>query len=96
MIAAYNSFSPGFAQGAGLSSIVKINGIARKVPSNSQCVVTIVGQAGAQITNGIIGDNLNLGTQWALPALVTIPPVVRSMSPRHAPQRARRQRRPEH
>ncbi len=74
VIAAYNSFSPANAQGAGLSSIVKINGISRKVPSNSQCVVTVIGQAGAQITNGVVGDNLNLGTQWALPALVTIPP----------------------
>lgn len=73
VIAAYNSFSPATAQGSGLSSVVKINGLARKTSSASQCVVTLVGQTGTQISNGVIGDNLNLGTQWALPALVTIP-----------------------
>lgn len=74
VIAAYNSFSPATAQGIGLSSVVKINGLARKASSASQCVVTLVGQAGTQISNGIVGDNLNLGTQWALPATVIIPP----------------------
>ena len=72
-VAVYNSFSPATAQGAALSSVVKINGIARKVPTASTATVTIVGVAGTIITGGIVGDNQSLGTQWALPASVTIP-----------------------
>lgn len=71
-IAVYNAFSPSTAVGVGLSSVVKINGIRRSTPSNSQCPVVCVGTVGTQIVNGVIGDNQNLGTQWALPALVTI------------------------
>lgn len=72
-IATYNQFSPATAQGAGLSSNVKQNGLARQITSNSTAPITIVGQVGAVILNGVVGDNQNLGTQWALPALVTIP-----------------------
>lgn len=72
-IAVFNSFRPGFAQGAGLSSIVKINGLRRLVSSNSTAVVRVVGQVGSVITNGLIGDDLSLGTVWALPETVTIP-----------------------
>jgi uncharacterized phage protein gp47/JayE len=72
-IAIYNAFSPATAQGAGLSSLVKINGLVRRSPSNSSAVVTIVGQVGTIITNGIVGDNLGLGTKWALPETVIIP-----------------------
>lgn len=72
-IAVYNNQSPAYAQAAALSSLVKINGIARNIATNSQAVVTAVGVAGTIITNGIVGDSLNLGTQWALPATVTIP-----------------------
>lgn len=71
--AVYNAFSPVFAQGTGLSSVVKINGIRRNVPSNSTCVVTIVGVALTPINNGQVGDNQGLGTTWTLPFLVTIP-----------------------
>lgn len=72
-IAAYLSFSPTYAVGAGLSSVVKINGLQREVPTNSTAVVSIVGQVGTVITNGIIGDSLGLGTQWTLPTPLTIP-----------------------
>lgn len=72
-IAVYNEFSPATAQGAGLSSVVKINGLARLVASNSTVDVTIVGQVGTVINNGVVGDNLDLGTQWLLPGTVTIP-----------------------
>jgi len=71
-IAAYLSFSPSTAQYAALSSNVKINGIARAVPSNSQSDVICIGQAGTLITNGIVQDQA--GNSWALPASVTIPP----------------------
>ncbi len=70
-IAAYNNFSPATAQGNGLSSIVKTNGIARRVATNSTVDVTIVGVAGSVITNGKVGDAL--GNVWNLPASVTIP-----------------------
>ena len=68
----YNAFSPATAQGAGLSSVVKINGLARLSPSNSTADLTIVGVAGTEINNGLVGDGL--GNQWLLPALVTVPP----------------------
>jgi uncharacterized phage protein gp47/JayE len=69
--ATYSSFSPVSAQGVGLSRVVKINGLERDVPTNSTAVVTVVGQAGTVITNGIAVDTLN--QQWSLPATVTIP-----------------------
>lgn len=72
-IAIYNSFSPTTAQGAGLSSVVKINGLARLVPTNSQCVVSVGGGAGTTINGGIVGDNENQNTRWTLPDVVTIP-----------------------
>lgn len=72
--AAYNAFAPTFAQGAGLSSLVKINGLRRGVPTNSQIVVTITGTAGTQIINGQVGDNAGLNQVWNLPVSVIIPP----------------------
>lgn len=72
-IAIYNSRSPATAQGNGLASIVKINGLTKLLPSNSQCIVTIVGQTGSPINGGMIGDNQNLSTTWALPDVITIP-----------------------
>jgi len=68
----YNSFSPLTARGVGLSNLVKLNGLRRLVATNSQCVVVLTGTVGTPIVNGIIGDNQNLSTQWALPPLVTI------------------------
>jgi uncharacterized phage protein gp47/JayE len=70
----YQAYSPTFAQGAGLSSVVKINGIRRHIASFSSVVVTCVGQAGTEIGNSIVGDNLNLSSQWQLPPNVVIPP----------------------
>jgi uncharacterized phage protein gp47/JayE len=67
----FNSFSPVTAQGAGLSRVVKINGLAREAPTFSTVSLVIVGVAGTTITNGIAQDNL--GQQWLLPASVTIP-----------------------
>jgi uncharacterized phage protein gp47/JayE len=67
---AYNAFSPATAQGNGLSSQVKINGLKRLVASNSTAILALVGQAGTTINNGIVSDTA--GNQWALPASVTI------------------------
>lgn len=70
-VAIFTAFSPTYAQGAALSAQVKINGIARKVATNSTVNVTIGGQVGTVIANGIVQDiNQNL---WNLPATVTIP-----------------------
>lgn len=70
-IAIYNSFSPATGQGAALSSNVKINGIAREVPSYSTVALTITGQAFAVINNGVAKDAS--GNRWLLPSTVTIP-----------------------
>lgn len=67
----YNAFSPSSARGVGLSSVVKINGIKRLVPSFSTSDLLITGQAGTTIVNGIAQDAS--GAQWLLPASVTIP-----------------------
>jgi uncharacterized phage protein gp47/JayE len=71
IIAIYNGFIPAGSQGSFLSALVKINGLARKVSSNSIATLTVVGQAGTQIVNGVARD-LN-GNLWSLPPLVTIP-----------------------
>jgi uncharacterized phage protein gp47/JayE len=71
-IQAFTSFSPSSAQGAALSSNVKINGIARAAASFSTCDVVIVGQAGTIITDGVIQD-AQLQNRWSLPAEVVIP-----------------------
>lgn len=73
-IAAYMTFSPSTAIGAGLSSVVKTNGIARLIPSFSSVDVLIVGQAGTTITNGSVGDSAGFNTQWNLPTTVNVPP----------------------
>jgi uncharacterized phage protein gp47/JayE len=71
-IQVFTSFSPSSAQGAALSSNVKINGIARAASSFSTCDVVIVGQAGTIITDGVIQD-AQLQNRWSLPATVVIP-----------------------
>lgn len=70
-VAVYNSYSPSTAQGIGLSSIVKINGIARLVPTNSTCDVVIIGVAGTTVTGGVISDSNN--NQWIIRATTVIP-----------------------
>jgi uncharacterized phage protein gp47/JayE len=70
--AAYNAFSPTTAQGVGLSRVVKINGLRRKVASKSTADLRIVGWAGTQIIDGIVQDIL--GQAWLLPSEVVIPP----------------------
>lgn len=67
---AYNAQSPATAQGNGLSSIIKLNGLSRKLPSLSQVDLLISGDIGAQIVGGIAVDSLQ--QQWMLPNIVTI------------------------
>lgn len=70
-IGVYNSYSPSTAQGIGLSSVVKINGIARLIPTSSTCDVLITGVAGTDVTGGIVTDINN--NQWVILATTIIP-----------------------
>lgn len=70
-LAIYNSFGPSTAQGVGLARVVKINGLKKLSSSSSTADLTIVGQVGTTITNGIAQDTL--GQLWILPVSVTIP-----------------------
>lgn len=69
-IAVYNSFSPATGQGAGLSNNVKINGITRKVATNSTVDLLLTGTAGTLVTNGSARDNN--GIIWSFPPSVSI------------------------
>lgn len=71
-IAAYHSFSPNTAQGIGLSNVVKINHIQRRVPTRSTVLLKLTGQDGTIVQSGIAGDAN--GNRWALPSSVVIPP----------------------
>ena len=70
-IAVFQSFSPSYAQGAGLSSLVRLNGLLRTIPTNSSAIGNVVGVAGTIITNGVVQDAAN--NLWNMPASVTIP-----------------------
>lgn len=67
----YNCFAPSTAQGAALSSIVKVNGIRRKSASRSTVDLRLVGQVGTIITDGKAEDAA--GQKWLLPARTIIP-----------------------
>src|ERR1017187_5047996 len=70
-LATYNAFSPSTAQGTGLSSVIKINGMQRLISTYSTADLIIAGRVGTVITNGIATDVNQV--QWLLPASVTIP-----------------------
>ncbi|WP_163331817.1 baseplate J/gp47 family protein [Klebsiella aerogenes] len=69
-IQVYNSFSPSTGIGVGLSSNVKINGIARREATNSTVDLLLTGTAGTTITNGSVKDAN--GVIWNLPPTVSI------------------------
>jgi uncharacterized phage protein gp47/JayE len=66
----YNNRSPLTATGVSLDSLVKINGITRKVATYSTCNVTITGTALTVIRNGSIQDSS--GYLWDLPQITII------------------------
>ena len=70
-VAVFNAFSPATAQGTGLSSVVKINGLAREIATYSVVDVTVAGTVGTTISSGSIKDPNGLA--WTLPASVLIP-----------------------
>ena len=70
MAYAYNARSPETAIGASLDSVVKLNGIKRKVASQSTCQVKITGTPFTQIVDGAVRDRA--GLTWDLPSNVVI------------------------
>lgn len=66
----WNNHSPKTAVGTALSSLVKLNGIARKASSYSTCVLTLTGTAGTVINGGSVKDES--GYIWNLPDTVTL------------------------
>lgn len=71
-VAVFNAFSPSTAQGEGLSSVVKLNGIRRKSATYSTVDLLVVGQVGSIIAAGVARDAN--GAAWNLPDPVVIPP----------------------
>jgi uncharacterized phage protein gp47/JayE len=67
---AYNARSPLTAIGANLDSIVKLNGLARLVPTNSTAVLVLSGTAGTPIVQGVVSDQN--GNLWTLPTPLSI------------------------
>ena len=63
---AYNQRGPLTAIGTGLDSVIKINGMARKVPSYSTCVLTLTGIPNSIIENCVAYDGTN---RWSLPVV---------------------------
>ena len=63
-LACYNAFSPTTAQGAGLSSVAKINGLTRYASSYSTVDIVNIGQSGRVITNAQIRDAF--GNLWLM------------------------------
>lgn len=69
--AVYNAFSPSTAQGNGLSRVVKINGISRRLPTYSSVDLLIGGTAGTVISGGYARGADD--AIWYLPDTVTVP-----------------------
>lgn len=67
---AYNNHSPEMAIGAGLASLVKLNGLKPKNTSYSTCQVILSGDAGTLIEGGIVGDINDVN--WNLPDSVVV------------------------
>lgn len=70
LVECYNSRSPLTAVGDALSRNVQINGISRKVPSNSTVTLVLIGVAGTTINNGYVSDALE--NLWSLPTPLVI------------------------
>ncbi|MCG3461554.1 baseplate J/gp47 family protein [Xenorhabdus bovienii] len=70
VIESYNTYSPRTSSGAALSNNVAINGLSRHAATRSTADVTLVGQVGTVVKNGLVRDRNN--NPWALPDIVTI------------------------
>ena len=67
---AYDAHSPATSVGTGLDAVVAVNGIARKQATRSVATVTLSGEPGVTITNGMVADEN--GMLWELPATVVL------------------------
>ncbi len=67
---AYNQISPATAIGAGLSSLVQINGVRRRAATFSTCDVVLTGTTSATIVDGVVVDKA--GYKWSLPSPITL------------------------
>lgn len=72
-VAVYSAYSPSTAQGNGLDTAIKINGLSRALASHSTAEALIVGVPGTILTAAFASDGL--GTLWKLPDTVVIPDV---------------------
>ncbi|MEI8663540.1 baseplate J/gp47 family protein, partial [Xenorhabdus bovienii] len=70
VIESYNTYSPRTSSGAALSNNVAINGLSRHAATRSTADITLVGQVGTVVKNGLVRDRNN--NPWALPDTVTI------------------------
>lgn len=68
--AAYNTRGPTTAIGSPLDIIVKLNGIRRLPAVRSTCYVTLTGNAGLTITQGVVGDAN--GNEWDLSSPIVL------------------------
>lgn len=66
----YNNRGPKTAVGTALDGIIKINGLKRKSASYSTCVITINGDIGTIIKDGVVQDEA--GEKWLLPETVKL------------------------
>jgi uncharacterized phage protein gp47/JayE len=64
---AYNQFDPLKATGAGLSGLVQLNNLRRKLGSYATVVLTLTGTANATIAAGKQITDMNNSSIWALP-----------------------------
>ena len=67
----FNSFSPTNAQGTALSSLVKLNGLERNIPTYSTVQLNLVGVNGTVLANCSAADTA--GYVWTIPNGTTIP-----------------------
>lgn len=76
----YNNRSPKTAVGTALDSIVKLNGIKRKSASYSTVTLTLTGNVGTVISNGIAQDEQ--GNNWYLPDSIVFDNKIMNISAR--------------
>jgi len=67
---AYNQMSINTAVGAGLSSLVRLNGLLRRAATYSTCDVVLTGTSAVTITDGVVTDVS--GNKWDLPSPITL------------------------
>ena len=70
MVSTFLSFRPSYAQGVGLSSLVKINGITRNYSTYSTAIGIATGRAGVTVI-GCVAQDVN-GNYWNIPTFTLL------------------------